>query len=80
VTDPNGWIGTDAQLQHVLRSFGCDRDVDGRFLVGGNIMSFLGAGEEFVVGADAVYYVDGKPHNLVSALGATSYGQRIVVI
>ncbi len=42
--------------------------------------SFMGAGEEFVVGADAVYYVAGKPRNLVAALGATSYGQGVVVI
>lgn len=40
----------------------------------------MGAGEEFVVGSDAVYYVAGKARNLVAALGATSYGRSVVVI
>ena len=76
----NGWIGTVSQLEQVLRSFNCDRDPDGRFRVDGPITSFMGAGEEFVVGVDAVYYVAGKARNLVAALGATSYGRVVVVI
>lgn len=75
-----GWIGLKGQLDHVLATFHCDRDPDGKFLVGGSISSFMGAGEEFVVGADAVYFVDGKPHNLCAALGATSYGVKVLVI
>ena len=76
----NGWIGTVSQLEQVLRSFGCDHSPDGKFHVDGPISSFMGAGEEFVVGSDAVYYVAGKPCNLVTALGATSYGAKVVVI
>lgn len=75
----DGWIGSWSELSNVLRTFHCDRDSDGKFLVAGNIASFLGAGEEFTVGEDAVFFVDGKSRNLVSALYATSYGQKIKV-
>lgn len=67
-----GWIGLKGQLDHVLATFRCDRDPDGKFLVGGSISSFMGA--------DAVYFIDGKPHNLCAALGATSYGVKVLVI
>jgi hypothetical protein len=66
-----GWIGSRNQLFHVLRSFGCD-EKDGQFCVDGNITTFLGMGEEFVVGDDAVYYVNNKPCNLCNALKAVA--------
>jgi hypothetical protein len=75
-----GWIGSWNELANVLRTFHCDRDPDGKFCVAGSIASFMGAGDEFTVGEDAVYFVDGKPRNLVSALYATSYGQKVTVI
>jgi hypothetical protein len=78
--DHNGWFGDAAHLYQTLRSFGCDRSPDGKFRVDGPITSFMGAGEEFVVGSDAVYYVGGKARNLIAALGATSYGRQVVVI
>jgi hypothetical protein len=76
----NGWLGMASHLYQTLRSFNCDRSPDGKFHVDGPITSFMGAGEEFVVGSDAVYYVEGKARNLVAALGATSYGRQVVVI
>ncbi|PYQ25644.1 MAG: hypothetical protein DMF56_26995 [Acidobacteria bacterium] len=76
----NGWIGRADQLYHVLRMFRCDQDAAGKFCVDGSITSFMGAGDEYVVGADAVYYVDGKPCNLVAALRVTSYGLAVTVI
>jgi len=75
-----GWIGSWSELANVLRSFHCDRDGEGKFLVAGNITSFMGAGEEFTVSENAVYFVDGKPCNLIAALYATSYGSKVTVI
>lgn len=79
-TQPNGWIGSESELYHALRMFGCDKTEDGKFCVDGNITSFLGAGEEFVVGGTAVYYVNGQPRNLASALHSTGYGRAVTVI
>jgi hypothetical protein len=78
--DRRGWIGSASELEHTLRCNGCDTTPDGKFCVGGSITSFMGAGEEFVVAADAVYYVNGEPKPLVTALAATSYGQVVTVI
>lgn len=74
-----GWIGNSGELYNALSVAGCDQD-NGKFHVDGSITSFLGLGEEFVVGDDAVYYVSGKPISLVGLLGATSYGSKVVVI
>jgi hypothetical protein len=49
-----GWIGTAAELYHVRPTVGADRDADGTFCVHGPITSFMGVGDEFVVGAKAV--------------------------
>ena len=75
-----GWIGTWSELSHALRMFGCDRDEQGRFKVDGTICSFMGGGQEYVVGDDAIYYVDGQPRLVVQALKATSYGHHVHVI
>jgi len=75
-----GWIGSWNELANVLRCFHCDTDEEGKFKVDGNITSFLGRGDEFVVGENAVYYVDGKPRNLVAALQQTSHGLKCSVI
>lgn len=75
-----GWIGSESELLNVLSVFKCDRDEEGKFKVDGNITSFLGLGEEFVVGDDAVAYVNDKPCNLCNMLEATSYGLKVRVI
>jgi len=69
-----GWIGPSSQFKYVLQVMGADRDEKGNFIVAGSIFSFLGLGEEIVVGDDAEYFVGGKPVNLAGALAATSYG------
>lgn len=75
-----GWIGSNSELLHVLRTFGVDRDPDGKFHVDGKIVSFMGMGEEMVVADDAVAYIDGRPHNICNMLAATSYGLKVKVI
>lgn len=75
-----GWIGSNNELLHVLRTFGVDRDEDGKFHVDGQIVSFMGAGEEMVVGDDAVAYIEGKPRNICNMLEVTSYGKKVEVI
>jgi len=75
-----GWIGRASELHSVLQSFHCDRTPDGQFCVAGSITSFMGAGDDFVVAPDALFFVDGKPHNLCAALGVTSYGMGVTVI
>jgi hypothetical protein len=52
--DLRGWICTASELEHTLRCSSCDTTPDGKFCVDGSITSFMGAGEEFVVGANAV--------------------------
>jgi hypothetical protein len=78
----SGWIGMANQVEHFLAVVGADRDEEGRFLIGGPsaVVSFMGAGEEVVVPADAVYFVGGKPCPLVAGLRTTSYGMGVVVI
>ena len=76
-----GWIGTENQLMHTLRVMGADRDEDGKFLIYGSApVSFMGMGEEYVVGDDTFYSVNGKKANLVTALSMTSYGTFVHVV
>ncbi len=78
-----GWVGVMSQVLHYLSVVGADRDEDGKFLVTGDVVTFLGMGgenAETVVGPDACYFVNGRKANLASGLGSTSYGTRPVVI
>ena len=75
-----GWIGTESQLHHTLAVYGCDRDEEGKFKVAGSIVSFMGMGEEYVVGDDAVAFRDGAPVNICNMLHSTSYGLKVHVI
>lgn len=71
------------QVLHVLRTFGADQDPDGKFVVGGMIMSFMGMSGpdvDVVVGADAFFMKGGEKVMLVPCLGMTSYGNKVVVI
>ena len=80
MADNNGWIGTVDQVQHVLRTVGADVDENGAFIVGGQIALFMGAGPDVVIGADAVYYRDGRQCSLAHAMAGTSYGVKVIVI
>lgn len=75
-----GWIGSHEELLQALRTFKVDQDEEGKFCVGGQIVSFLGAGEEFVVGDSAIVYVNGEPKNLCSLLETTNLGKKVTVI
>lgn len=75
-----GWIGGKDELFNVLRIHKVDQDEDGKYRVDGQISSFMGAGEEFVVGDDAVAYVEGKPHNICNMLEVVGVGQKVKVI
>ncbi len=74
-----GWFGLSAQLLHFLRTVGADRAEDGKFLIGGLVVTGLG-GEDVVLDAEAVYFVGGQPHGLASGLAGTSYGMSVMVI
>jgi len=58
-TDHKGCFCTKQQLDNFLSVMGCGR-VDGKFLVSGDIVSFLGMGKDFVIGSNAHYYVAGE--------------------
>jgi len=79
-----GWIGTQSQLLHYLRVIGADRDKDEKFLVRGDIVSFMGIdigpSTDMVVGPDAEYIRGGRAYNLAAGLGRTSYGSCPIVI
>lgn len=75
-----GWIGPTSQMLYALAMFQADRDPDGKFVVSGSISSFLGMGEETLVGDDAVFFIQGQPSSLSGALGTTSYGVKGVQV
>lgn len=75
-----GWIGSRAQLESALIISNADVDLEGRFVLFGQVVSFLGMGEEFVVGEDAFYTVKGEQINLSKMLNAYSGGFAIEVI
>ena len=76
-----GWIGAKPELMNALRVINADKDDEGDFLIGsGKVVSFLGAGEEFVVDDDAVYFVEGRQCALAGLLNSTSYGVGVTVI
>jgi len=80
-TDHRGCYCTDRQLAHFLRVMDCDQNEEGKFLVSGDIVSFLGMGEDFVVGADARYYVGGVPIPLAANYRSTTgRGAAVVII
>ena len=79
-SDLEGWIGLVGELVSFLNFADADKNPDGSFVLTGNITSFLGMGEEFVVGADARYYWKGSPQPLAARLRETHLGLRIQVI
>jgi len=78
-----GWIGYADQMMHYLAVVHADRDEGGRFIVRGTISTYMGAGEEAVIGGDAEYRVggpEGRWCNLAAGLRGTSYGHGVLVI
>jgi hypothetical protein len=78
-----GWIGMLSQVTYFLRVVRADKDEDGKFLVDGDVASFLGQpGEnvEVVVPAGTCYFVGGQRCNLAAGLRSTSYDVGVYVI
>ena len=67
-------------LMNVLRVFRADQDAEGKFIVRGNITTFMGVGEEWCVGEDAEFRIGGEWRSLPRAISATSYGVPVTVI
>ena len=75
----NGWIGFDRQLIYVLGSVGARKE-DGRFLIWGSAVTYMGASEEVVLGEDAECEVEGRRVRIVPLMTGTSYGSPVTVI
>jgi len=77
----SGWIGMKGELLHTLDTFGAQKDESGRVLIDGKpIVSFMGAGEEMVVPAEATCLIDGRLVGVAHLMSQTSYGLGVVVI
>jgi len=77
-----GWCGPLGNVKHAVRTVGGDRNEDGEVLYSG-VCTFLGLQDDradAVVGADAMYYVDGEPVPLAPLMNSTSYGIRNVAV
>lgn len=68
------WIGGIEVIRAALRDEKADRLPDGSYLLTGQVISFMGAGDEYIVGDDARYYVGGKEKSLTELLNKTSGG------
>jgi hypothetical protein len=75
-----GWIGSWEELSQALLTAGCDTDDGGRYVVSGTIVSYMGMGKEFVVGADAKYYRKGEACDLLAALDKPNCGIAVAVV
>lgn len=77
----DGWMGDAQHLLHALDLAGADKTENGDFLIEGLVVSFMGAGQELVVPAEANYFVDGRRASLAALMNSTSYGlQNVTVI
>jgi hypothetical protein len=82
-TSGRGWVGTMREVSHFLRVIGADQDEEGRFIIGREVVTFLGMQDEnaeAVVGCEAVYFVGGQPAPLAAGLRSTSCGSGVWVI
>jgi hypothetical protein len=80
---PRGWLGVMRQVLYALSTVNADKDSEGKYLVRGDVISFLGLGgenAEVLIAENAEYYVQGKPYSLVGLMRATSYGVACTVI
>jgi len=73
-----GWFGTAAEVLGYLSVIGADRDVDGRYVIAGEPVTAGLGGDEVVVPAGTVYFVDAKPIPLAVNMPA-SRGLQIKV-
>ena len=62
-----------SELYNVLMAFKADKDENGKYIVRGNITSFMGQGQEFVIDVTAQYQSGGEWKSLLVAIKGTSY-------
>lgn len=75
-----GWIGLARQVEYALSIVGADKDEEGKYLIYGEPpCSFLGLGDELVIGENTNYFVQGQKCNLAGLLRGTSYGMAVKV-
>ena len=79
----NGCIVANSDLQNFLRVIRADQE-GGQFVIGfkdsTDFVSFLGLGEEWVIGPSAVYFTGGQPHPLAAGYtNATGRGACTVI-
>lgn len=79
-----GWMGTNGQLLHVLRTFRADTDDQGRFLIVGEMpATFLGIGgenSEVVVSDEVKCLIGGQEVSVAHLCNQTSYGVRNITV
>ena len=75
-----GYFLDGDQLKHFLHAVDADRDADGRWVLSGLVVSFMGGEQDYVVSDDARYYVRGEPRGLANGLAGTGYGTKVQVI
>lgn len=74
-----GWMGMAKDVEYALAVVGADKDESGKFLITGEkFASFMGLGEELVIGDSTFYLVNGQQGNLAVLMNDTSYGLRNV--
>ena len=78
--DHNGCYCSSSELTNFLRIMGCDQDADGKYRVSGGIYSFMGLGDEFVIAADACYYVQGRAVGLAGMYRSITARGKVKVI
>jgi len=78
-----GWMGTLHLMKYALSVVGADQDKDGKYIVSGGIVTFLGMTDdqaEVVIDETATYYRNGQPCSIAGLLNSTSYGVRNITV
>lgn len=76
----NGTMLLNSELMNVLAVAGADKDSDGKYVVRGDLCSFLGLGDEWVIGETAQYSKAGEWRSILGIAQVTSYHRPIIAI
>ena len=80
MSDHAGWIGINRQLLHFMRVVGADRDEEGKFLVTGSIVTFLGlGGEDAEADYKEIQRIAGHLGVEAGYLNYARYGQEAII-
>jgi hypothetical protein len=74
----DGAMLLESELYNVLMAFKADKEGE-KYVVRGNITSFMGMGDEFLIDSTAQYRCNGEWKNLLVAVKATSYYNGVQV-